>query len=118
MRPGGTERDPHRVDERLQLCASLYQSGRNLGKTLATPRSDLDLGGNQLPDEVRLERGAPRRGLYLFEPVDEAERRRVEQRELLLDGDREVGADLEALARRGEQLLITDPLLVTHALNS
>ena len=56
-----------------------------------------------------------RRRLHLLEPVDEPERRRVEQRELLLDRDGEVGAALEALARRGEQLLVADPLLVTHA---
>ena len=59
-----------------------------------------------------------RRGVHLFEPVDEAERRHVEQRELLLDGDREIGAGIEAIARRGEQLLVADPLIVTHALGS
>ena len=56
------------------------------------------------------------RGLDLLEPVDEPERRRVEQRELLLDGDGEVRAAVERVARRAEQLVVRQPLLVTHSL--
>ena len=82
----------------LQLRSALRHRSRDVGERLAAPRLDLDLGGDQLADEVRLEQRAPRSGLHVLEPVDEAERRRIEQRELLLDGDGEVGAALEALA--------------------
>ena len=46
-----------------------------------------------------LEGRAARRSLDVLEPVREVERLRVEDRELLLDGDREVGRGLELLAR-------------------
>ena len=78
------------------------------------PGLDLDLGGDQLADEVRLEHRALRGGLHVLEPVDEPERCRIEQRELLLDRDGEVGAGLEALAGLGEELFVPDPLLVAH----
>jgi hypothetical protein len=50
----------------------------------------------------------------VLEAVDEAERGRIEQRELLLDGDREVCPALEPLARSVEELGVAKPLLVTH----
>ena len=92
MRAGRAERDPERIDERLQLRPALGHRRGNLGEALAAPGLDLDLGRDQLADEVRLERRPLRRRLHLLEPVDEVERRRIEQRELLLDRDREVGA--------------------------
>ena len=73
-------------------CARRRPSQPDLRERRAAPRLDLDLGGDQLADEVRLEHGAQRSRLHVLEPVDEAERRRIEQRELLLDGDGEVGA--------------------------
>ena len=96
-------------------AAALGQRGRDVGERLATSRLDLDLGGDQLADEVRLEHRALRRGLHVLEPVDEPERCRIEQRELLLDRDGEVGAGLEGLAGLGEELFVPDPLLVAHS---
>ena len=45
---------------------------------------------------------------------DEPERLRVEERELLLDRDREVGARLERRAGRGELLLGGKALFLAH----
>ena len=67
--------------------AALERRGRRLGERLAAAGADLDLGGDQLADEVRLELGAAGRGLQLLEAVDEPERHRVEDGELLLDRD-------------------------------
>ena len=39
----------------------------------------------------------------------------VEERELLLDGEREVGAGVEVLAALREELLPGDALLVAHS---
>ena len=61
-----------------------------------------------------LDLGAPRGGLELLEAVDEPERDRVEDGELLLDGHREVGAGVVALARLHEQLLPGNGLRFTH----
>ena len=86
-----------------------------LRERVAAAGADLDLGGDQLADEVRLELGAPRGLLQLLEAVDELERLGIEERELLLDREREVGRRLEGRARRREQLLVADLLLVAHA---
>jgi hypothetical protein len=51
------------------------------------------------------------RGLEVLVAVDEPERVRIEERELLLDGDGEVGAALERLTRR-RQLLLGCPTLL------
>ena len=72
---------------------------RDLGERLQAPGLDLDLGGDQLAREMALDLGSGRGRLHVLEPVDQVERDRVEQRELLLDGDGEVGALVEALAR-------------------
>src|SRR5579884_2596779 len=56
-----------------------------------------------------------RRRLELLETVDEAERPGVEERELLLDRNREVGDILEGRAGAREHLLVAEPLLVAHA---
>ena len=84
-------------------------------KRLATAGLDLDLGRDQLADEVRLERRPLRGRLHLLEAVDEAERRRVEQRELLLDRDGEVGAARRRPPAPRGGARRTEPLLVTHA---
>ena len=115
VRAGRAERDAERVDEGLQLRPPLRHRGRHVGEGLAAARLDLDLGRDQLADEVILERRPLRRRLHLLEAVDEAERDRVEERELLLDRDREVGARVEALPGGGQELLVTEALLVTHA---
>src|SRR5919204_641310 len=50
----------------------------------------------------------------VLEAVDELERRGVEDRELLLDGDGEVTALLVGLPRAREQLLVRKLLLLAH----
>ena len=55
-----------------------------------------------------------RRGLHLLEAVRQVERVRVEERELLLDRDREVRRVLELLARERDLLVRREPLLVAH----
>ena len=92
MRAGRAERDSERVDDGLQLRAALRHRGGDVGERLAAPGLDLDLRRDQLPDDVRLERRSLRSCLNLLEAVDEVERRRVEEGELLLHRDREVGA--------------------------
>src|SRR6266536_2222175 len=84
VRGDGRETDAEAVRERTQLRPALAQSVDRLGEGVATAGAHLDLGCDQLADEVRLELRAPRGPLELLEAVDEAERRRVEQRELLL----------------------------------
>ena len=114
MRADAAEHDPERLCERRELAAPFADPGRRLGERLAAPRADLDLGGDQLADDVLLDLGAFRGGLQLLEAVVQLERDRVEDGELLLDGQREVGAGVVPLARLHEQLLPGDGLRFTH----
>ena len=114
VRPGGAEEEAHRLDERLQLRAALGHHAGDVGEALLAPRPDLDLGGDELADEMLLECRAARRSLDVLEPVREVERLRIEDRELLLDRDREVGRGLELLARTRDQLVRRETLLVAH----
>ena len=84
------------------------------GEALATSGLDLDLGRDQLADEVRLERRALRRGLHVLETVDERERAGGEQGELRRDRAGEVVPLLEPLARETELLVRAQALSVTH----
>jgi hypothetical protein len=52
--------------------------------------------------------------LQLLEAVRQLERLGVEKRELLLDGEGEVGAAVERVPCVRQQLLPRDALLVTH----
>ena len=110
--PSATPRGSASVAE---LLPPLAEQRRGVGERVAAAGADLDLGGDQLADEVRLELRSQRGFLELLEAVDEAERLGVEERELLLDGDREVGDGVERLARAREHLLVADPLLLAHA---
>ncbi len=114
VRAGGREPDAERVDEAAQLDAPLADLLRRLGERVAPARAHLDLGGDQLSDEVRLEVGALRGVPHVLEAVEQVERRRIEQRELLLDRDREVGNGLERGPGGREELLVPDLLLVAH----
>ena len=77
-------------------------SGSRLRPRLAAAGAHLDLGRDQLADEMRLERRAARGRLQLLEAVHELERLGVEDRELLLHGEGEVASVLERLARTTE----------------
>src|SRR5262245_51203315 len=63
---------------------------------------------------MRVDCAARGRRLDILEAVDEVERRRVEQRELLLHRHREVSAGFELLACELELLLRAQALLVAH----
>ena len=89
-------------------------AARCLGEALAAARPHLDLGRDQLTDDVRREVGLDRRGVQLLEPVGQLERLRIEQRELLLDRDGQVGAGVERLTRLREELLPRDALFLAH----
>ena len=115
MRAGGAERDPVRLGERPELLPPLPDQRRGVGERVAAPGADLDLGGDQLTDEMRLELRPQRRLLQLLEAVHEAERFGIEERELLLDGDGEVGHGVERLARAREHLLVAELKPVAHA---
>ena len=105
---------PSAVDEAAKLLAAGAHERGGLGEALAAAGLDLDLGRDELADEVLLELGAARGGLHLLEAVDELERLGVEERELLLDGDGEVLAGLESLVRRAKLLVGAEPLRVAH----
>ena len=96
---------PERLDERPELCATLRERGRDVGERLLPPGADLDLGRDQLADQVRLEGRLSGRFLHLLEAVRQVERLGIEKRELLLDCDREVRRRLELLARARDQLV-------------
>src|SRR6266498_4012936 len=105
MRPGGGERDADRLGELEELRPPLSQPGRGLVEVLAAARADLDLRGDQLANEVLLERRPGGGRLELLEPVRQRQRRRIEDRELLLDREREVARLLVPLAGGADLLL-------------
>ncbi len=115
MRSGRCQRDAERLHELAELPAPLAQLRGRVRERVAAAGADLDLRRDQLADEVRLELRPPRRFLQLLEAVDQVERLGVEERELLLDGDREIRHGVERLAREREHLLVPKPLLVAHA---
>src|SRR5207244_538819 len=97
-----------------ELPAALADPARGLGEGLAAAGAHLDLRGDQLADEVELELGAARRGLELLEAVGQGQRLRVEDGELLLDGDGEVLPALELLTGEPELLLVGQFLSLAH----
>ena len=70
-----------------------------VGEVGAGARDDLDLRGDQLAGDRRAKLGIALlgRGTHLLKPRDQFERLRVEDRELLLDPDGEVGGLRERL---------------------
>src|SRR5262249_11933904 len=106
--------DADRVREPEQLRAALPEPRGHLVEGVAAAGADLDLGGDQLADEVLLQRRPLRRGLQLLEAVREVQRLRVQDGEFLLDGDREIGRGLELLAREGDLFLGAEALGVSH----
>ena len=115
MRSGRRQADAQAPGQRAELSASLDHPLRGLEEGVATAGLDLDLRGDQLADEVRLELGPGSRRLELLEAVRQLERPRVEERELLLHRDGEVGRRLEGLAGKLDLLVRGQNLLVTHA---
>ncbi len=114
MRARARQRDPERVRELRQLRPVLREAGHGLGERLGAAGAHLDLRGDQLPREQVRERRVICRRDELLEAVDEAERVRVEQGELLLDRKREVPTGVELLARVPDLLGRGETLLVAH----
>ena len=106
VRAGRAERQPHRLDEGAQLGASLDERRRHVGEALAAPRLHLHLGRDQLTDEIRLERRPGGGRLDVLEAVDEIEGLGIDECELLLDGDGEVLAGVEPVARVAQELVV------------
>ena len=115
MSPRRRDRNVALRDELLQLVAALDHRVGDLREIVAASGLDLDLGRDQLADEMVVELGAGRRGLHLLEPVRQLERLGIEQRELLLDRDGEVPPLLERLASRSDLLVRAQTLRVAHA---
>ena len=95
----GAERDPELGRDREQPAPAIALQDGRAGQVLAPPGPDLDLGGDQLAgDRIGEHRIGDGGVSQLLEPLDERERAGVEQRELLLEPDREVGRCLEGRA--------------------
>jgi len=109
-----SEPDSETVGELPELCTALAHSLRGHAEVLATPGLDLDLGCNQLADEVLIEVRSGRSGLELFEAIRQLQRVGIEQRELFLHCDREVLPSLESIVGKTDLLRGSESLLVTH----
>src|SRR5204862_7574103 len=114
VRPNGRERDADAGRELVELRPAFTDLRGSLREALAAAGPDLDLGRDQLPDEVVLERRTLRRGLKPLEAVRERQRLGVEDCELLLDRQGEVLAVLERLVRGADLLVWAEPLGVPH----
>ena len=85
--------------EREQAAAALVLALECVGEVRALAGTDLDLGGDQLTgDRAGQHVVAVPPSAQRLERVDQGQRLGVEQRELLLEPDREVGRGLEDLA--------------------
>ena len=110
MGAGAAEPNSEPVRESAELRPPLGDARDDLGEGVTPARPDLDFRGDQLTDEMLLELGALGESLELLEAVRQRERLRVEDRELLLDGDGEVLRRFELLTR----LLQQDAVVVSH----
>ena len=115
MRARVRERDVEAVGELEELRAPLGHARDRLGERLALARADLGLGGDQLAREHAVEHRALRRRSEVLEAVDEVVRLGVEERELLLDGEREVVGGLEPLPGGAQLLVRGQTLRVSHS---
>ena len=100
--PVAASAEPHPLDQREEPGAALALALERLGEGLRAARADLDLGGDQLAGRrLGQQLVGLAGGVDVLEAVLELERLRVDDRELLLEADREVGRGLESLAGRG-----------------
>ena len=98
MRARGGEGKPHPLGEREQPRPMLALKLHRPGEALRAPGADLDLRGDQLPgrrlgQQLVLQAG----GVEVLEAVAQVEALRIDDRELLLEADREVGRGVEQL---------------------
>ena len=103
VRAGRTEQDPEPVGETEERRATLLLEVDRLGHGLGPARADLDLGGDQLPgDRIPERRFVLGCSAEFFVAIDQIEGIGVEDRELLLEADGEVGRVLESLSGNSE----------------
>ena len=99
----GAQRKPHLGDQGEEARAPRALALDRLGERLRAPGADLDLGVDQLAGgRVGQHLVALAGGVDVLETVRQLQRRRIEDRELLLETDREVGRGLESLASEVE----------------
>ena len=104
VRARRAERDAVVAGEREQPPAGVGLAAARVFDVAARARADLDLRGDQLARDRRREHRVGGRGVaQQLEARHQQQRLRVDERELLLDADREVGRALEGLARGGER---------------
>jgi len=92
VRARGRETGAVGAGEREQPPSALALARDRIAEVRPRARDDLDLRGDQLASDPLAQRGVRGRGVAeLLEARREVEGRRVENRELLLDPDRQVG---------------------------
>ena len=98
VRAGGAEQRVMSGGQREQPRARLALPRHRVGEVLSPARADLDLGLDQLAgNRLGEHRVVLRRRAQILEALVERQRARVENRELLLEPDREVRRGLEDL---------------------
>ena len=103
MRAGRAERDVLRAGKREQAPATLALACQRVLQVGAGAGDDLDLRRDQLAGDVLVQQRIARRGrlAHLLEARHEFERVRIQDRELLLHTDREVGRARRTSLPRG-----------------
>jgi hypothetical protein len=104
MRRRRAERDAARAGQREESVARVALAGDRVVQVIPPAGDDLDLAGDQLPGDLRVEDRVLLRGgvAQLLEARHEVQRRRVEDRELLLQADGEVRRLLEGRPRASD----------------
>ena len=74
VRARRAEQEPHRLDERLELRATLRHGGWDVRERLLLASAHLYLGRDELAHEMLLERSPARGRLHVLEAVREIER--------------------------------------------
>jgi hypothetical protein len=114
VRSSRAECEPEAAGQLRELGAARAHQLCGRGEAHAGARAHLDLGGDQLADQVLVDRRPGCGRLHFLEPVDERERVGVEERELLLDRDGQVDAAVEGRPSLLEQHLVRNLLRFTH----
>jgi hypothetical protein len=99
VRAGGPERHASAAGEREQPLAHVALARERVREVLAASGADLDLAADQLAGDRLGQHAVLGRGgvAQLLEARDQVERVGVQERELLLEPDREIGGGREGL---------------------
>jgi hypothetical protein len=114
MRSSTGQTDVEAIGELGELVTALRHALRRLAEVATATGLDLDLGRDQLADQVLVQLTARGSLFQLLEPVRELERLGIEERELLLDCDGEILPGFKRLTSGTDLLLRTELLLVAH----